>query len=168
LSTFVSVGNALQPFTRLLDAVSRIAPQLPQPVIVQSGHTPLVERTFRSVPFIGMDEFSRNIREADLLILHAGAGSVIHAVEAGKVPVIMPRRFAFGEHVNDHQVELARALAEVGKVAMAEGPDDLARAVGEAIARQRSAQVQGTRGHPPPMLVPIIQRVLCEYADRLS
>jgi UDP-N-acetylglucosamine transferase subunit ALG13 len=168
LSTFVSVGNALQPFTRLLDAVSRIAPQLPQPVIVQSGHTPLVEHAFQSVPFIGMDEFVRNIREAELLILHAGAGSIIYTIEAGKVPVVMPRRAAFGEHVNDHQVELARALAEVGKVVMAEGPEDLALAVGEAIARQRSAQVQDTRGHPPPMLVPIIQGVLSEYADRLS
>jgi UDP-N-acetylglucosamine transferase subunit ALG13 len=102
--------------------------------------------------------------------MHAGAGSIMHAVEAGKVPVVMPRRAAFGEHVNDHQVEFAQALAEAGKVVMANTPDDLARAVEEAMARQKLAQVKhgsAGEGSMPPLTL-MIERVLSGYAQQFS
>lgn len=170
MSTFVSVGNALQSFTRLLEGISRIAAQLPQPVVVQHGHTSFSAHACQLVPFLGMDEFIRHIHGADLLIMHAGAGSVIHAIEAGKVPVVMPRRAAFGEHVNDHQIELAQALAETGKVIVADGPDDLARVVEEAMASQKRTQekLDGAGEISTPPLVSIIERLLSDYADQLS
>jgi UDP-N-acetylglucosamine transferase subunit ALG13 len=117
-----------------------------------------------------MDEFIGHIHNADLLIMHAGAGSIMHAVEAGKVPVVMPRRAAFGEHVNDHQVEFAQALAEAGKVVMANTPDDLAHAVEEALARQKLAQTKhgsAGEGSMPPLTL-MIERVLSDYAQQFS
>lgn len=170
MSTFVSLGNALQPFARLLDGIGRLATQLPQPVIVQHGHTPFRDGACLSAPFLGMDEFIKHIRDADLLIMHAGAGSIMHAVEAGKIPVVMPRHASFGEHVNDHQVEFAQALAEAGKVVMANTPDDLARTVEEAMARQKLAQVkQGSADESSmPPLTLMIERVLSDYARQFS
>jgi UDP-N-acetylglucosamine transferase subunit ALG13 len=170
LSTFVSLGNALQPFARLLEAIDRLAPRLPQPVIVQHGHTPFHNGACRPVPFLGMNEFIGHIHDADLLIMHAGAGSIMHAVEAGKVPVVMPRRAAFGEHVNDHQVEFAQALADAGKVVMANTPDDLAHAVEEAMARQKLAQTKhgsAGEGSMPPLTL-MVERVLSDYAQQFS
>src|SRR4051794_18675758 len=104
VSTYVSVGNATQPFPRLLDAVIKIAYRLPQPVIVQHGSTPFTSTHCIASPFVQMGEFERLIEQAELLILHAGAGSVIHAARAGKVPVVMPRRVQFAELVDDHQI----------------------------------------------------------------
>ena len=170
LSTFVSLGNALQPFARLLEGIGRLATQLPQPIIVQHGHTPFHDGACLPAPFLGMDEFIEHIHDADLLIMHAGAGSIMHAVEAGKVPVVMPRRAAFGEHVNDHQVEFAQALAEAGKVVMANTPDDLAHAVEEAMARQKLAQEKhgsAGEGSMPPLTL-MIERVLSDYAQQFS
>jgi UDP-N-acetylglucosamine transferase subunit ALG13 len=117
-----------------------------------------------------MDEFIEHIRDADLLIMHAGAGAIMHAVEAGKVPVVMPRRAAFGEHVNDHQVEFAQALAEAGKVVMVNTPEDLAHAVKEAMARQKLAQARhGSTGEGSvPPLTLVIERVLSDYARQFS
>lgn len=117
-----------------------------------------------------MEEFIRHVHDADLLIMHAGAGSIMHAVEAGKIPVVMPRRAAFGEHVNDHQVEFAHALAEIGKVVVADAADDLARAVDEARARQRRAQEKhgDASADSAPPLVSIIERVLSDYANEMS
>lgn len=165
LSTFVSIGNALQPFTRLLEGVRRIAAHLPQPVVIQHGHTDFQDGTCQPIPFVGMDEFTRYIRDADLLIMHAGAGSVIHAVAAGKIPVIMPRRAVLGEHVNDHQAEFARALAETGKAVVADSPEDLLRACQEAMTRQQHAQEIRAGGSMSP-LVSSIERVLSEYAGQ--
>ena len=169
MSTFVSVGNAHQPFGRLLEAVSRVAVRLPQPVIVQHGYTPFDDPACTHVPFLGMEEFIQRVGDAELLIMHAGAGSVIHAVGAGKIPVIMPRRVAYGEHVNDHQVEFAQALAAAGKVVMVENPGDLERAVEEAMARQRQLPNRDGGGKDSlPPLVGLVDRLLSEYARDLS
>lgn len=142
-----------------------MAARLPQPVVVQHGYTAFDDSICTRMPFLSMEEFIRRVHDAELLIMHAGAGSVIHAVGAGKIPVIMPRRVAYGEHVNDHQVEFAQALAAAGKVVMVENQDDLERAAEEAMARQRQlSNRDGGRKDSLPPLVGLVDRLLSDYA----
>lgn len=165
VTTFVSVGNATQPFNRLIESVLKIAPKLPQAVVVQHGNTPF-QGTGGCLarPFVEMGEFGLLVAQAELLILHAGAGSVIHAIQAGKIPVVMPRRAKYGEHVDDHQWEFARELAEAGKVVVAEEPDDLIGAVEEAVKRQSMARPVDAEA----LMVGLISEVLREYAEGLG
>lgn len=159
MTTFVSVGNAIQPFSRLIEAVLKISPKLPQSVVVQHGNTPFpITGECIARPFVEMGEFGQYITCAELLILHAGAGSVIHAIQAGKIPVIMPRRTKYGEHVDDHQLEFARILAGVGKVVVAEEPEDLIWAADEAMARQCMPRPSDAA----PRMVGLISEVLRE------
>lgn len=67
--------------------------------------------------------------KAELVILHGGAGSVINAIRAGQVPVIVPRRAEFGEHINNHQVEFARQLAQQERVVLVEDLSELQHAM---------------------------------------
>jgi UDP-N-acetylglucosamine transferase subunit ALG13 len=138
VSTFVSVGNATQPFTRMLKAVCEVAIQLPQPVIVQFGSTSFDCPSCAGVAFLQMEEFERRVSEAKLLILHAGAGSVLHAIRAGKRPIVMPRRGSMGEHVDDHQLDFAHALERIGKVFVAHDSASLAQTATKALERQGS------------------------------
>jgi len=163
VSTFVSVGNATQPFRRLLDAVAAIARTLPQPVFAQYGSTPRRYADCDGAQWLPMAEFERRANEARLLILHAGAGSVIHAIRAGKVPVIMPRRASLNEHVDDHQLEFARALADAGKAVIALEAADLSSAVVEALRRQRAPR----DAEAAPPLVGTVDELLRGYAARL-
>jgi UDP-N-acetylglucosamine transferase subunit ALG13 len=136
--TFVTVGNATDGFRRLLDAVERLAGQggLPAPIVVQSGHNPaFVSRHGAVRPFLPMDEFEEHVRRARLVISHAGAGTVLHALAAGRTPVLMPRRARYGELVDDHQAEFVEHLARLGRVIVAWEPADLPAAVREALAR---------------------------------
>lgn len=149
MSTFVSVGNATQPFARLLRAVRRLAPRLPQPVLVQHGSTPFSAHECHAIPFLAMSEFDRLVRESSLLIIHGGAGSVIHAVRAGKMPVVMPRRARDNEVVDDHQLGFALQLERLGRIVVAREEQDLERAVAEALERQAN---QSGNVQPPPML----------------
>jgi UDP-N-acetylglucosamine transferase subunit ALG13 len=135
VSTFVSVGNSSQPFPRLLEKVAELAPHLPQPVTVQCGKSPFMSSTCAVRPLLGMDEFAQSVADAKLVVLHAGAGSIIHAARAGKIPVVMPRRARYGEHVDDHQVDLALELEKSGKVIVALEPEDLDAAITRALAR---------------------------------
>ena len=160
--TFVSVGNATQSFSRLLDGVTAIARELPQPVFVQSGSTPFPADGGDGAPFLAMSEFENRVARSTLLIMHAGAGSMITAVRAGKVPVVMPRRACHGEHVDDHQVEFARELLQAGRVVIAAEPADLLAAVHEALTLQANTQ----RAGQPPAMVGIIADVLRGYANR--
>lgn len=164
MTTFVSVGNATQPFNRLIESVIENYAELPQPVVIQHGNTPLanIEKCVAK-PFLGMNEFSSQLKQAELLILHGGAGSVIHAIKAGKIPVIMPRRAQYGEHVDDHQLEFSRALAEAGKVVLAEEPEDLMRSVEKSLEMQAT----NTSIDSEPPLVGLISEVLRRYAEGL-
>lgn len=164
MSTFVSVGNATQPFPRLLDAVCDLAQHLPQPVFVQYGAAEHFACSACSgAGFLDMDAFADCVAGSGLLILHAGAGSVIHAVRAGKVPVVVPRRAQFGEHVDDHQVEFARELARMGKIVVCEDTEHLASAVNEALGRQQS----GLDDAVEPALVGMVREVIARHALRL-
>jgi UDP-N-acetylglucosamine transferase subunit ALG13 len=160
LSTFVSVGNATQPFDRLLRAVCANLGSLSAPVFVQSGSTRFDCGGTQAAAFVAMDEFERRVAEATLVVMHAGAGAVIHAVRAGKVPVVMPRRTGYGEHVDDHQIEFGSKLAQAGLVVMAQEPEDLARAIGAALELQRTRQARTQL----PLMLQLVAETLRKYA----
>jgi len=165
LSTFVAVGNATQSFPRLLDGVARIASQLPQPVFVQYGaYYGFFCPACDAAAFISMDEFDRRVTEASLLIMHAGAGSIIHAMRSGKVPVVMPRKAALGEHVDDHQAELAHELHRLGSLVACEEPSLLLSAVQVAL-RLQEARAGQDREAP---LVGELRRLLLDHTHSLQ
>jgi UDP-N-acetylglucosamine transferase subunit ALG13 len=62
-------------------------------------------------------------------VTHAGVGTIMTALANGKHPVVMPRLARFGEAIDDHQLGLARRLAEAGYVTLAEDEKTLADAV---------------------------------------
>lgn len=133
---FVTVGNALQGFGRLLVAVERESQQgilKGEDILFQSGHTTdFNPGTGRLVPFLPLDEFEENVRQAELVISHAGAGTLIHLFRTGKVPIVMPREKRYGEHVDDHQVELVKALVEQRRVVSIRDSDELTSAIKRA------------------------------------
>ena len=57
------------------------------------------------------EELHKAMREADVVVTHAGTGSALAALEAGKLPILVPRSHAAGEHVDDHQQQTASELS---------------------------------------------------------
>jgi len=130
---FVTVGNATQGFRRLLDAVEKLAAEgafASETVFIQSGRNPEF-RTAHCVQeaFLPSDRFAEVMAKADLVICHAGAGTLFNALQLGKVPVVMPRRAKYGELVDDHQLGLVRALALDRRIIPAYEPPDLPAAI---------------------------------------
>jgi len=156
MTTLAMVGNAKQPFYRLLDAVRIISSTLPQPVIVQHGNTPFDDPACVCHAFMDRETVSELMAKSELIICHAGAGTVIEAVRAGRVPVVMPRKRAFGEHVDDHQIEFAAMLRQTQKAVVIEEPELLEYAVGQALAIHRQPKSEPVE----PLLVGLIRDVL--------
>ena len=113
-----------------------------EPVLVQRGHTDGDTLAHcRSVDFLPSDEFDRHLGDASLVVCHGGT-TQLSAIRLGKIPIVMPRLRRFGEHINDHQVQLVQALAAEGLVVPAYEAGDLAGAITEA--RQRRGQAVPT------------------------
>ncbi len=123
---FLSVGTQF-PFDRLVRAVDEAAGagQLAEPVFAQVGESSWrpahMEWTARLAP----EEFDARAAEADALIGHAGVGLVSRALALGKPLLVMPRRRDLGEHVNDHQLELAARFQEAGHLLCAADVSEL-------------------------------------------
>jgi UDP-N-acetylglucosamine transferase subunit ALG13 len=141
---FVTVGTARQGFSRLLQAVDDLAECgffAGEPVFIQTGSTrDFVPRHCDWKAFVPRAEFERLMTEAALVISHGGT-TILEMVRLGKVPVVMPRRKKYGEHVNDHQIELTELLAAEGRVVPAWEARDLPGAVVEV--RTKSARPVG-------------------------
>ena len=140
----VTIGTNEQPFDRLVLAAAALERR-------RAGHRPVrlrraVEPRGGWLEFLPFDELSELAREARVVVCHAGVGSILMARRAGKLPVVMARRHALGEAVDDHQVELSRRLAASGLVTLVEDERDLAAAVRTATGTGGETVVRGLPG----------------------
>ncbi len=131
---FVSVGTHPDPFPRLLNEVSRLVEggMLRGKIIVQSGYTPFSHAKMDVQSFLEPAAFEQTIREADVFITHAGEGNIGLAVQTNTPMVIVPRRKRFGEHTNDHQLELAHAAEKEKYGVVVHDVGDLSSAIARA------------------------------------
>lgn len=161
---FVTVGNANDNSMRTLNAVDALAAQGffgDEPVIIQSGNNPgFVAKAATVTPFMNMEDFARHVREARVVICHAGAGTLSHVIASGKTPVVVPRRVKYGEVVDDHQLELLEAFVERGLVVAAYEPQDLPAAIREATGRPPLSVDHGSTGRQ--LIEQAIEKLLAE------
>lgn len=129
---FVTVGTHHEPFDRLLAALGGLPVG---EVVVQHGTGAAPAGVARAVAFMPFDEMVECFRAADVVVTHAGVGSILCARREGHTPLVVPRRGDLGEHVDDHQLELTRALAEHGTVVPVLEVERLAAAVAAAPPR---------------------------------
>lgn len=109
----VALGTSRYGFPRLVTALSDVLPGSVD-VVWQVGATevgPLYGDTHAHMP---QHELTEAMRAADLVIAHAGVGTALQAMSAGHCPLLVPRRAAHGEHVDDHQFQVAAQLTHSG------------------------------------------------------
>lgn len=125
---FVTVGGQL-PFDRLVHTVDQWAMnEGREDVFAQIGDSSRTPSHIRWERFLSPTEFQAKARESDVMIAHAGMGSILTAIELGKPIVVMPRRAHLGEHRNDHQWATVNRLSkDVGIVVSADERELVAR-----------------------------------------
>lgn len=127
---FVTVGTHEQPFNRLIKKVDELVADgtITEPVVMQTGFSTYVPKHCEWHKMLSYDEMKRYIDEARIVITHGGPASFIEVLQAGKIPVVVPRLAEFGEHVNDHQEEFAQVVNKrYGNIIVIENVSELAR-----------------------------------------
>lgn len=111
---FVTVGTHEQQFDRLVKAVDDLKANgaIDEPVYVQAGYSTYVPEHCEHSQFVPFKQMKDYMAGADVVITHGGPSSFIEAMAAGKVPIVVPRRGDLNEHVNDHQADFVRIVAE--------------------------------------------------------
>jgi beta-1,4-N-acetylglucosaminyltransferase len=144
---FVTVGNHFQGFERLLEKVDEIAPRLSHEIVVQKGYSKYVPKNTKYFDFVPANTAVDYIRNSDLVVSHAGMGTLILCKEYRIPIIIFPRREKFREHVNDHQMEIAQVLEkrEDLNVHIVYEEDQLEEKIVEAVGKREMAP-QENRG----------------------
>lgn len=106
-------GNAHYGFERLVRHVHSVLPSEWE-VLWQVGPTDVSGLGIETVRSLPARRLRDEIRRADLVISHAGTGSILTALELGLRPLVVPRRAAAGEHVDGHQNDLAAFVSGEG------------------------------------------------------
>lgn len=116
----VSVGSDHHPFQRLVDWSDDFARRHPEVrVVVQFGHaTP--PRNADGSSFYAHGDFQKLMSQATAIVVQGGPAGIFEARGHGVLPIVVPRRRAEGEHVDDHQRSFARFVDRSGRAVMVE------------------------------------------------
>ncbi len=126
---FVIVGSSEEyKFPRLLQTVDELCDEGVidgKQTVAQIGYTKYEPRNYEAFDMISDEEFKALVSKSDIIITHAGTGSVTSALKAHKKVIIFPRFFELNEHLDDHQLELAGLFTDKGYTLTATNKDEL-------------------------------------------
>ena len=124
---FVTVGNSIKgvEFYRLIRQIDDIAGELGEEVIAQIGFIEEQPKNMKWFPYLNFMEILKYFEEASLIIGHGGVGTVINAIAYKKPLILVPRSSTQGEHIDDHQMELARNLKGVEGIFVVDDIEEL-------------------------------------------
>ena len=120
---FVILGTQDKPFPRLLKDIEKA--DLNEDILVQAGYTSFRTEKMEVRDYIPKEEFSKLIDKADLVIAHAGVGTIMECLKKHKKLIVAPRLAKYGEHQNDHQLDIAENFSEKGYLLPYYEGDDL-------------------------------------------
>lgn len=157
---YVTVGTQL-PFSRLIRAVDDwAADRSGLDVFAQTGPDEASYPSMRAETFISPVVADELIRSADLVVAHAGMGTIITASQYGKPLIIMPRQFQFGEHRNDHQVATAKRFGSFPNITVVNDAEELHEAINHFMDEGRHQTFMRSTEFASPEFIESIRNLL--------
>lgn len=111
---FVTLGSQKFQFNRLLKAVDEL--QTDEKIFAQIGYSDYKPQNYKYKEFLDREEFAAWEEKADIVITHGGTGAIIGAVKKGKKVIAVPRLVKYGEHVDDHQIQLIKQFKDLNLI----------------------------------------------------
>jgi len=152
---FVTVGEQL-PFDRLINIVDSWAKETRQEVFAQIGKSSLKPVNMHFEKFLSPKKFKEKFLDADIIIAHAGMGTIIASLELGKPILVMPRQAILGEHRNDHQFATAKRFLELNYIEVGFDDEELRESL-QNIDSIVKGMTQKKDNGPSPLLIETIR-----------
>ena len=122
---FVTVGTQL-PFERLVCAVDEWAGNnKDKTVFIQLGQTLFRPNNCEFSALIDPTRWEQLFQESELIVSHAGMGTILKSIQYDKPLILIPRLASLGEHRNDHQVATASKFGSYSNIKVVKEISDL-------------------------------------------
>mgnify|MGYP004537269415 FL=1 len=127
----VLLGTQNNSFHRLLEEVEKNIEDktIKEEVIVQAGYTKYESNKMKIMDLMSKEQLSKFQDEASLIITHGGVGSIVSSIEKSKKVIAVPRKHEYGEHVNNHQIQIVKDFNDKGYIIGIENVEDLKGAI---------------------------------------
>ena len=127
----VLLGTQNNSFHRLLEEIDKNIKKgnINDRVVVQAGFTKYESNNMEIFDMVSQEELDKLLDEADLVITHGGVGSIMGAIRKGKKVIGVPRLKKYGEHVNDHQLEILDTFKKQGLIVGINSVEELEQAL---------------------------------------
>lgn len=134
LKIFITTGTQL-PFPRLIEAMNNWASLNPQATLIAQTAVPTDTKSkiqhdhVKTEDFLSPKQYQELVIWADVIVGHAGMGTIITGFEHQKPLILMPRQFSLGEHRNDHQLSTAEKFSKTSGITIVKNENELYQAL---------------------------------------
>ena len=134
----VTVGTVM-PFDRMVDGVCKLKNEgkISSEVAAQIGESEKDFQGIESFPSCEFEELNDRMAKADISICHGGSGSILGSLKAGCRVIAMARKQEFGEHYDDHQLDITKAFLDMDLIEVAKDENDIERAIKDISEKPR-------------------------------
>ena len=110
---FVTVGTQKFQFNRLFEYLdNKVANEkITDKIFAQIGNSTYIPKNYEYKKFLDKEEFENIIDRASIVITHAGVGTIIFSIKKRKKTIVVPRLKKYREHVDDHQLQIAKTFS---------------------------------------------------------
>lgn len=156
---FVCLGTQVYQFDRLTKRLDELVADgtMTEDIFAQIGTATYFPQNYAYEQFISADKFSEYQDKANLIIAHGGTGALISASKKGKNIVAVPRLHKYGEHVDDHQLQIVNVLANEGYVRAVYDMKQLGSTICEALSNPITRRYKKESN-----IIPIIEKFINE------
>lgn len=124
---YVTVGTQKFQFNRLLKTIDRLISDdvIREDVFAQTGYSDYKPFNYKTESFLSREKFDSYMEKCDILITHGGVATIITGLKYEKPVIVFPRLAKFGEHVDNHQIQIAKIFSGQNFVMMCGENDKL-------------------------------------------
>ncbi len=142
---FVALGTQKFQMNRLIKAldVQKGKGLIKEEIFAQIGNSDYIPKNFESKSFLNNDEFNNQLQKSDIVITHSGVSTIIKALMLKKKVIVVPRLAKFGEHVDNHQTQIAETFSELNYVFMVLRVEELYKVIEKVKTHNFSSYVSG-------------------------
>ncbi len=109
----VLLGTQDKPFERILKQIAKEKKEgnIKDKIIAQTGCTNFKDDRIETFDFTSKEKIETLIEKAKIVITHAGVGTITECLNKNKKVIVVPRLKKYGEHTNDHQLQITKEFA---------------------------------------------------------
>jgi len=158
---FIAVGTHYLPFDRLIKIIKDLIKEriIQEKVCIQSGTANVKILGVKQKDYYSFEEFIENIKEARIVICHAGPAIIYQSMVYGKKkPIVISRLKKFKEHVSDHQLYFVEDLEKENKIYLANNKKELKKLIENY--DEKKARVKKVNSNSKNLLAKKLQKYL--------